>query len=308
MIELTRVTKRYGDKAVVDDLSLTVARGAFFVLVGPSGSGKSTTLKMINRLVGIDAGAIAVDGRNVRDMPAEALRRGMGYVIQSIGLFPHWTVADNIATVPRLLRWPEARVRARVAELIALLQLDAAEVARKYPHELSGGQQQRIGVARALAADPGIVLMDEPFGALDPITRDALQGEIARIHAATEKTIVFVTHDMDEALRLGTEIAILDQGRLVQCGSPADILRSPANDFVRTFVGGADFGLRLLGVTRVRDRLRPNGALAGPPVSPDASLKEALSLMIASRRDALPVRDGAGRSLGAVHLADLARA
>lgn len=308
MIELSSVTKRYADRTVVDEVSLTIASGAFCVLVGPSGSGKSTTLKMINRLIDVDDGAITVDGADIRDVPAEDLRRGMGYVIQSIGLFPHWTVADNIATVPRLLKWPEERVQARVQELIGLLQLDAAEVAQRFPHELSGGQQQRIGVARALAADPNIVLMDEPFGALDPITRDTLQGELQRIHAATGKTIVFVTHDMDEALKLGTQIAILDEGRLVQCGTPEEILRAPANDFVRTFIGGADYGLRLLAVAKVRDHVRANGALDGPPISADASLKEALSMMIASHREALPVRDAKGRQLGAVHLADLARA
>lgn len=308
MIELSSVTKRYADRTVVDEVSLTIASGAFCVLVGPSGSGKSTTLKMINRLIDVDDGAITVDGADIRDVPAEDLRRGMGYVIQSIGLFPHWTVADNIATVPRLLKWPEERVQARVQELIGLLQLDADEVAQRFPHELSGGQQQRIGVARALAADPNIVLMDEPFGALDPITRDTLQGELQRIHAATGKTIVFVTHDMDEALKLGTQIAILDEGRLVQCGTPEEILRAPANDFVRTFIGGADYGLRLLAVAKVRDHVRANGALDGPPISADASLKEALSMMIASHREALPVRDAKGRQLGAVHLADLARA
>lgn len=308
MIELSSVTKRYADRTVVDEVSLTIASGAFCVLVGPSGSGKSTTLKMINRLIDVDDGTITVDGADIRDVPAEDLRRGMGYVIQSIGLFPHWTVADNIATVPRLLKWPEERVQARVQELIGLLQLDADEVAQRFPHELSGGQQQRIGVARALAADPNIVLMDEPFGALDPITRDTLQGELQRIHAATGKTIVFVTHDMDEALKLGTQIAILDEGRLVQCGTPEEILRAPANDFVRTFIGGADYGLRLLAVAKVRDHVRANGALDGPPISADASLKEALSMMIASHREALPVRDAKGRQLGAVHLADLARA
>lgn len=308
MIELSSVTKRYADRTVVDGVSLTIASGAFCVLVGPSGSGKSTTLKMINRLIDVDDGTITVDGADIRDVPAEDLRRGMGYVIQSIGLFPHWTVADNIATVPRLLKWPEERVQARVQELIGLLQLDADEVAQRFPHELSGGQQQRIGVARALAADPNIVLMDEPFGALDPITRDTLQGELQRIHAATGKTIVFVTHDMDEALKLGTQIAILDEGRLVQCGTPEEILRAPANDFVRTFIGGADYGLRLLAVAKVRDHVRANGALDGPPISADASLKEALSMMIASHREALPVRDAKGRQLGAVHLADLARA
>ena len=197
MIELEHISKRYDGRPVVDDLSLTVPDGAFCILLGPSGCGKSTTLRMINRLVPFDSGAIRIAGEDIRDVPEEALRRRIGYAIQSIGLFPHWTVEDNIATVPRLLNWPGRRIRDRVTELLELLRLDPESYRRKYPHQLSGGEQQRIGVARALAADPELLLMDEPFGAVDPITRDALQNEIARIHAATKKTIVFVTHDIE---------------------------------------------------------------------------------------------------------------
>jgi osmoprotectant transport system ATP-binding protein len=216
-----------------------VPDGAFCVLLGPSGCGKSTTLRMINRLVPFDSGMIRIAGDDVRTVPPEVLRRRIGYAIQSIGLFPHWTVEDNIATVPRLLNWPRHSIRDRVTELLELLRLDPESYRRKYPHQLSGGEQQRIGVARALAADPELLLMDEPFGAVDPITRDALQSEIARIHAATKKTIVFVTHDIEEALRLATVIAILERGRLAQWGAPIDIVERPASQFVRDFVGCA---------------------------------------------------------------------
>src|SRR6202023_2612989 len=223
VIEIDRVSKAYDGRPVVDELSLSVPEGAFCVLLGPSGCGKSTTLRMINRLIAFDSGMIRVGGEDVRQVPAEALRRRIGYAIQSIGLFPHWRVEDNIATVPRLLNWPRARVRDRVTELLELLRLDPATYRPKYPHQLSGGEQQRVGVARALAADPELLLMDEPFAAVDPVTRDALQSEIARIHRATGKTIVFVTHDIEEALRLATQIAIMDSGRIGQLGTPLEI-------------------------------------------------------------------------------------
>src|SRR5271168_2449065 len=224
MIEIDDVTKYYGDRRVVDRLSLTVPAGDFCVLLGSSGCGKSTTLKMINRLIAADAGQIRVAGEDITTVPAEGLRRRIGYAIQSIGLFPHWTVEDNIATVPHLLKWPRARRSERVTELLELFRLDPATYRAKYPHQLSGGEQQRVGVARALAADPELLLMDEPFGAVDPITRTALQGEIVRIQEATKKTIVFVTHDIEEALLLASDIAILDHGRLVQWGTPLDLL------------------------------------------------------------------------------------
>jgi osmoprotectant transport system ATP-binding protein len=235
------------------------------------------------------------------------LRRRIGYAIQSIGLFPHWTVEDNIATVPRLLKWRETRVSDRVSQLLELLRLDPATYKGKYPHQLSGGEQQRVGVARALAADPGLLLMDEPFGAVDPITRDALQAELARIHRATGKTIVFVTHDIEEALRLATQIAIMDRGRIVQLGTPLEILENPANDFVRDFVGHQGLGLKLLSVRRVADRLRPGEAAEGEPLALDASLGEALSAMTTRHTDRLPVRDAEGRKIGVISLADLVR-
>jgi osmoprotectant transport system ATP-binding protein len=307
MIELDRVTKRYDSRAVVDDLSLDIPAGAFCVLLGSSGCGKSTTLRMINRLVAVDAGAIRVGGENVARLPAEALRRRIGYAIQSTGLFPHWNVADNIAIVPRLLKWPAARVGKRVSELLELLRLDPAAYRGKYPHQLSGGEQQRVGVARALAADPELLLMDEPFAAVDPITRDALQSELARIHRATRKTIVFVTHDIDEALRLATSIAIMDQGRIAQFGTPLELLERPANAFVADFVGRQGLGLKLLSVRRVADRLRRGESTDGEPLSLDTSLRDALSAMTARRTDRLPVADADGRKLGVITLSDLVR-
>jgi osmoprotectant transport system ATP-binding protein len=307
MIELEHISKRYDGRPVVDDLSLTVPDGAFCILLGPSGCGKSTTLRMINRLVPFDSGAIRIAGEDIRDVPEEALRRRIGYAIQSIGLFPHWTVEDNIATVPRLLNWPGRRIRDRVAELLELLRLDPESYRRKYPHQLSGGEQQRIGVARALAADPELLLMDEPFGAVDPITRDALQNEIARIHAATKKTIVFVTHDIEEALRLATVIAILERGRLAQWGAPIDIVEHPASAFVRDFVGGEGSGLKLLGLRKIAERMRPGGSAVGLPVSADASLREALAAMTERHTDRLPVADASGRAIGIIMLADLVR-
>jgi osmoprotectant transport system ATP-binding protein len=303
MITLDRVSKRFNGQPVVEDVSLAVDKGALCVLVGPSGAGKSTVLRMINALVAADAGTIRVAGRDIRTVEPTELRRSIGYVIQSVGLFPHWSVADNIATVPRLLGWEKSRIAARVAELVALLQLEPA-LAERRPHELSGGQQQRVGVARALAADPEIVLMDEPFGALDPITRQTLQAELARIHAATAKTIVFVTHDMDEALSLGTQIAVLQDGRLVQHGAPRTLLAEPANDFVRQFVGGAEASLRQLLLVRVRERMVA-GTAAGEPIGADASLKQALAVMLASGRRRLPVHDGNGNALGVFELGAL---
>ena len=307
MIEIDNVTKSYGDRRVVDGLSLTVGAGELCVLLGSSGCGKSTTLRMINRLIPSDSGSIRVGGEDVATVSAEALRRRIGYAIQSIGLFPHWTVEDNIATVPRLLKWRETRVSDRVSQLLELLRLDPATYKGKYPQQLSGGEQQRVGVARALAADPGLLLMDEPFGAVDPITRDALQAELARIHRATGKTIVFVTHDIEEALRLATVIAIMDRGRIVQLGTPLDILENPANDFVRDFVGHQGLGLKLLSVRRVADRLRPGEVAEGEPLALDASLGEALSAMTARHTDRLPVRDAEGHKIGVISLADLVR-
>jgi osmoprotectant transport system ATP-binding protein len=307
MIEIDSVTKRYGERRVVDRLSLTVPAGDFCVLLGSSGCGKSTTLRMVNRLIAADSGSIRVAGEDIRSVPAEALRRGIGYAIQSIGLFPHWTVEDNIATVPRLLKWPRSRLRDRVTELLELFRLEPETYRRKYPHQLSGGEQQRVGVARALAADPELLLMDEPFAAVDPITRDALQAELARIHRETIKTIVFVTHDIEEALRLATRIAVMREGRIEQLGPPLEILEHPASDFVSEFVGRQSLGLKLLSVRKIGDRLRTGENAEGDPLPLDTSLRDALSAMTARRTDRLPVCDGAGRKVGVIALADLVR-
>jgi osmoprotectant transport system ATP-binding protein len=307
MIEIDRVNKAYDGRAIVGDLTLTIPKGAFCVLLGLSGCGKSTTLRMINRLVPYDSGTIRVGGEDVTSVAPEALRRRIGYAIQSTGLFPHWRIEDNIATVPRLLGWPAARVRDRVTELLSMLRLDPETYRSKYPQQLSGGEQQRVGVARALAADPEILLMDEPFGAVDPITRDALQAEVLRIHKATGKTIVFVTHDIEEALRLATVIAIMERGRLAQLGTPLEIVESPANDFVRGFVGVQGIGLKLLSVRRVADRVHHGETAEGAPIAAEATLADALATMVARRVDRLAVVDGNGGTIGAIALADLVR-
>jgi osmoprotectant transport system ATP-binding protein len=279
------------------------------VLIGSSGSGKSTTLKMINRLIEHDAGRILVAGEEIRSFKPEDLRRRMGYAIQSIGLFPHWTVERNIATVPALLGWPAGRIRERVTELLALLHLDPDTFRDRYPHQLSGGQQQRVGVARALAADPDVLLMDEPFGALDPLTRASLQDELRRIHQLSGKTIVLVTHDMDEALRLATRVVLMDQGRIVQAGTPRELLMQPANDLVRDFIGRSEIGLRLLALSPVEARMRP---LTGTePVDRTASvevtatLRDAVSALVWHGRETLTVVNGTGEAVGRLHLRDL---
>ncbi len=254
-ILLENVTKKYSGQssAAVDDVTLEIPAGEIVMLVGPSGCGKTTTMKMINRLIEPTSGRIYIGDEDVTDQDADDLRRRIGYVIQGAGLFPHYTVAENIAIVPRLLGWKKDRVAARVDELLDLVNLDPEQYRDRYPRELSGGQQQRVGVARALAADPPVLLMDEPFGAVDPITRQRLQDELLRLQEELRKTIVFVTHDFDEAVKLGDRIAILDVGsRIVQYDTPEAILTAPANEFVEGFVGhGA--ALKQLTLTRVRD-------------------------------------------------------
>ncbi|GAB7129735.1 ABC transporter ATP-binding protein [Silvimonas sp. JCM 19000] len=305
MIEFKEVSKTFGAWQAVDKLSLRLPDGEFTVLIGPSGSGKSTTLKMINRLVEHDSGRILFAGQEIRSFSPEDLRRRMGYAIQSNGLFPHWTVAENIATVPTLLKWPKARIADRVTELLTLLDLDPNRYRDRYPHELSGGQQQRVGVARALAADPEILLMDEPFGALDPVTRAALQKELARIHQRSGKSIVLVTHDIDEALLLADRIVLLDQGRIAQVGTPQQILAQPASDFVADFVGRSEVGIKLLGLHRIADRVRRGVSAVGQPLPLHASLREALSAFVAQGQGSLPVVDEHGHSVGSIHYADL---
>jgi osmoprotectant transport system ATP-binding protein len=253
-LEFREATKRYpgADRPAVDHLTLEVAAGEICVLVGPSGCGKTTAMRMVNRMTDITEGDILVGGRSVRDRDDVDLRRDIGYVIQQIGLFPHRTIGENVATVPRLLGWDKRRTAARVEELLDLIGLPQ-EMARRYPAQLSGGQRQRVGVARALAADPPLMLMDEPFGAIDPINRDRLQNEFLRLQAGLRKTVVFVTHDIDEAIKMGDRIAVLEEGGiLAQYGPPAELLMSPAKPFVEDFVG-ADRALKRLALQRVRD-------------------------------------------------------
>ena len=306
MIEFQQVSKYFGDRAAVKDLTLHFKEGAFTVLIGTSGSGKSTTLKMINRLENHDSGTIRFAGEDIRQQPLLALRRRMGYAIQSIGLFPHWTVAQNIATVPQLLKWPKARTQARSDELMALLGLEP-ELRDRYPHQLSGGQQQRVGVARALAAEPEVLLMDEPFGALDPVTRGALQQEMRRIHQLLGRTIVLVTHDIDEALRLADHLILMDNGEVVQQGTPLEMLTQPANAFVRTFFGQSELGVRLLSLRQVGEYQRRGERVVGEPLHVSMSLREALSQFVAQRRLVLPVANEKGEVCGALHFADLLR-
>jgi osmoprotectant transport system ATP-binding protein len=254
VVAFEHVTKQYpgAESPAVTDLTLTIPAGEVCVLVGPSGCGKTTSMKMVNRLIEPTGGRITIDGQDVMALPAVELRRRIGYVIQQVGLFPHLTIAENVGVVPRLLRWPDDRTRARVEELLELVGLEPAYRDR-YPSELSGGERQRVGVARALAADPPVMLMDEPFGAVDPIRRERLQNEFLRLQQRVRKTIIFVTHDVDEAIKMGDRIAILQRGGiLAQYDTPASILANPASEFVERFVG-ADRGLKRLSLVRVRD-------------------------------------------------------
>ncbi|SES17659.1 osmoprotectant transport system ATP-binding protein [Vreelandella subterranea] len=293
MIELAHVTKRFDDAVAVDDISLHIAKGKFCALVGTSGCGKSTTLRMINRLIEHSEGDILLDGQPIAAYDPVKLRRRIGYVIQHTGLFPHWTVARNIGLVPRLLKWSAAEVQAKVDELMGLLGLPKDEFAHKYPHQLSGGQAQRVGVARALAADPDILLMDEPFGALDPITREKLQDELARLQAKMHKTVVFVTHDMDEALRLADHLVVMREGRIVQQGTPLALLQHPQDSFVESLLGGLERGLKQAALTRVKDHMAPMGPTlpAQSRIPATFSLRQGLSMMLRDHTDRLTVVD-----------------
>ncbi|MFI7596780.1 ABC transporter ATP-binding protein [Actinoplanes sp. NPDC049681] len=291
-ITLENVGKVYPDGTVaVGDISLEVRAGELAVLIGPSGCGKSTVLRMLNRLIEPSKGRILIDGQDVSQQDPVELRRHVGYVIQNVGLFPHQTIRTNVGTVPRLLGWNRKKTRERAEELLELVGLDPKRYAGRYPHELSGGQRQRVGVARALAADPLVLLMDEPFSAVDPIVRGRLQEEFLRLQATVRKTIVLVTHDIDEAVRLGDRIAVLGEGgRLLQYAAPAELLREPASEEVSRFVGN-DRGIRRLAVVKVRDAMRPIGQIEEierlPTVDADGTLYDALAAMLTS--DALNV-------------------
>ncbi len=319
-LQLRNVSKLYAGQRepAIADLSLTVGAGDFCVLVGPSGSGKTTTMRLINRMIPLSSGEILLGGTSVLDRDLRKLRRDIGYVIQQIGLFPHLTVAENIATVPRLLGWEKDRIAARVAELMELIGLDAEQLGPRYPAQLSGGQRQRIGVARALAADPPLMLMDEPFGAIDPINRAKLQDEFLALQAKVKKTIVFVTHDIDEAIKMGDRIAILREGGvLAQYDTPEAILTRPADEFVAQFVG-ADRGIKRLSLTSLGDVALldedPRGGEARR-VPSSYSLKDALSILLTDGGRALAVVEAApgeaagegGRVLGFLTLSHLER-
>ena len=305
-IVFDHVTKRYAgrDSAALEDLSLEIPAGTFCVLVGPSGGGKTTALKMINRLIPFDSGDIRIDGRSVRDLPATELRRGIGYVIQQVGLFPHQTVGENIATVPRLLGWPKSRIAERTVDLLELVGLEAGD-AKRYPAQLSGGQRQRVGLARALAADPPVLLMDEPFGAVDPITRFRLQTELRRLHREVGKTVIFVTHDVDEAIQMGDRIAILREGGvLAQYDTPDSILAHPADEFVAQFIG-EDRALRRLALRTLADvPLKPAAQNEpGAHLSPGTTVRNAVSQMFETKSDQVVVVDG-DQVLGTFRLED----
>jgi osmoprotectant transport system ATP-binding protein len=303
-------TKQYPGRPdpAVDRLSLTVPAGEICVLVGPSGGGKTTALKLVNRLIPLTSGDIRIDGVSIQEHDLVELRRGIGYVIQQVGLFPHMTVEANVGTVPRLLGWPRGRIRERVRELLELVGLEAAD-AKRYPAELSGGQRQRVGLARALAANPPLMLMDEPFGAIDPIVRARLQDEFMRLQRELRKTVVFVTHDIDEAIKIGDRIAILGEGgRLAQYDTPSAILERPADAFVAQFVG-EDRALKALALRRLSELdLRPIAEADGAPrVSADATLRDALARFVAERAEVLLVVRADGVPLGAVAREDLLR-
>jgi osmoprotectant transport system ATP-binding protein len=336
-LEFREATKRYpgADKPAVNGLTLEVPAGDICVLVGPSGCGKTTAMRMVNRMIDITSGDILVGGRSVRDRDEDDLRRDIGYVIQQIGLFPHRTIGENIATVPRLLGWNKRRIAERVTELLDLIGLPQ-EMGRRYPAQLSGGQRQRVGVARALAADPPLMLMDEPFGAIDPINRERLQNEFLRLQAELRKTVVFVTHDIDEAIKMGDRIAIMQEGGvLAQYAPPAELLMSPASPFVEDFVG-ADRALKRLALQRVRDvdlwtvplvrdgQPPPDGSFdiryplvvdaddkpvrwqSGSPAEPvvelDDILRDALSDLLAHEVQYGPVVDPQGRVVGVLSI------
>lgn len=310
MIELQNLEKRYDNPLTgqpfyaVKDLSLTFPSGEITALLGPSGCGKTTTLRMINRLIEPTAGQILVEGENTQSLKPEALRRRIGYVIQQIGLFPHLSVAQNVATVPDLLGQPKAKTRERVRELLELVGLEPGQFGDKRPSELSGGQQQRVGVARALAADPPVLLMDEPFGALDPLARDKLQEAFREIQHNLKKTIVMVTHDIDEALKLGDKVALLNAGELAQFGTPDDLVRRPNSEFVRQFLGD-DALLRQLAGVRASSLAHAGDGSGLPQVNASLDARSALSVMLRERAEAVAVLGEDGQISGVLSFHDL---
>jgi osmoprotectant transport system ATP-binding protein len=300
MIKLENVTKHYaeGSAPSVDHLSMAVNEGETVALIGPSGCGKTTTMRMINRLIDPSSGRILVAGEDITKADPVQLRRRIGYVIQNVGLFPHMTIADNVAAVPSLLGWDKKRIADRTAELLELVGLDKQGLLDRYPRQLSGGQRQRVGVARALAADPPVLLLDEPFGAIDPIARTRLQDEFRLILNRVKKTVVLVTHDLDEAVKLGDRIAIMRNGRIVQYDTPDKILSRPADEFVASFVG-VDRAIKRLSLFTVADAMIADaGDISAPAVAKTTNLRDALSLMVAANTDALAVEEKPGERIG----------
>jgi len=307
VIRFRNIVKSYGSARAVDGADLEIAPGELCVLIGPSGCGKSTLLRTANRMVEPDSGEVFVDGRPVREHPPEELRRGIGYVIQSVGLFPHMTVGDNVAVVPRLLGIDKGEIAGRVDRMLELVGL-SPEWSSRWPRELSGGEAQRVGVARALAADPPILLMDEPFGSVDPLTRVRLQREFLAIQRRLHKTVLFVTHDVEEAIRLADRIAVMRSGRILRHATPEEFVATDAEDFVGEFLG-LEYGVEILSRRRVREVLRPAAEIGSDPGAPsiraEASLKEALGLMAARRVECLSVTDGEGRRAGSLRMEDV---
>jgi osmoprotectant transport system ATP-binding protein len=305
MIEFQNITRSFGAVRAIDGMNLKIERGEFVVLIGASGSGKSTMLKMINRMESHDSGKILFNGEEIYKFKVRDLRLRMGYAIQSVGLFPHWTVERNIGVVPQMLGWSIEKTRERVTTLLQLFDLDPEIYCQRFPHELSGGQQQRVGVARALAADPDVLLMDEPFGALDPVIRASLQQEIKRVHQSSGKTIVMVTHDIDEALLLATRIVLLDKGKIVQVGTPLQLLAQPASPLVTEFVGGSDIGIKLLSLKTAASlaRAEPARGVAGLPAS--TTLREAVSYLAVQQTACVNLTDASGAHAGVLHAADI---
>jgi osmoprotectant transport system ATP-binding protein len=298
-------TKRYPGRPApaVDDLSFTIPAGEICCLVGPSGGGKTTAMKLVNRLVELTSGDVRIGGRSVRELDPTELRRGIGYVIQQVGLFPHMTVAENVATVPKLLGWPRAEIRERVDDLLDLVELPADDYRARYALQLSGGERQRVGLARALAADPPVMLMDEPFGAVDPIVRERLQSEFLAILRRLRKTIILVTHDIDEAIRMGDRLALMKDGLLMQYDTPDRILAAPRDAFVAEFLG-IDRGLKRLALVTAGEAAGPSPAPAGSPrIASVTTLRDALSILLTEGADAAAVVDADGASLGSLTLA-----
>ena len=305
MIEFQNITRSFGAVRAIDGMNLKIERGEFVVLIGASGSGKSTLLKMINRMESHDSGKILFKGEEIYKFKVRDLRLRMGYAIQSVGLFPHWTVERNIAVVPQMLGWSDEKIRERVSTLLQLFDLDPETYRQRFPHELSGGQQQRVGVARALAADPDVLLMDEPFGALDPVIRASLQQEIKRVHQSSGKTIVMVTHDIDEALLLATRIVLLDRGKIVQTGTPLQLLAMPASPLVSEFVGGSDIGIKLLSLKLAASLARSEPARDAASLPASSTLREAVSYLAAHQTACVNVTDDSGAHVGVLHAADI---